>query len=592
MDTENLIQTYPGLTRLLDAQGRVIAPLFDEWSRQVLRTAYMHSRSKTSVADFLRWGLDHGAPAATCVPLFLALLSNLDGHMQTSNNPFQDLRTHHPQALQDMFRSVWGSSDTAPTDMVWSTAMQFKYAPDPATLYQPSQFTTKSKAPGAALAWARQLPVQHHLSVFTMEDLPHRLMRATMGEEGYRLWQMGAWFDLLSRNQNVDDVSGSTYNPYGALRCVIFPGLAIGDAPEPKAFMETCFKRYKGKKMAQDLLEGTAKAMDWAQDQQRPDALAYCSSIVQHLIPHALAEDLNRGSEADRMDRVVIQCLNSGKLTVPEAWTWIEQRMAPQVKRPIALSILSGAPLPLLELVAKVWLKNPLFKSVGKAVEEWGQGMVWRGHSVGAMVGALTNDQWTTLLDEWNTPEKSMHACALLTSSHPRVESFKYTQQARLALAAESLRFLDLTDSLNSSTLRWNSESFLWRHSSENMASMALPQPMEFFSRVFPQYLPTWQQLSVEMVQSLPESSRNDLRLQGSPFVYPREARTVIDAMVAVLMDAPVSAAALREMRNMVGGDIPYETLLANTLKGDDTTFVLPDVFPMDTGGFGEPDPM
>ena len=62
--------------------------------------------------------------------------------------------------------------------------------------------------------------------------------------------------------------------------------------------------------------------------------------------------------------------------------------------------------------------------------------------------------------------------------------------------------------------------------------------------------------------------------------------------MVAVLMDAPVSAAALREMRNMVGGDIPYETLLANTLKGDDTTFVLPDVFPMDTGGFGEPDPM
>lgn len=507
MDTENLIQTYPGLTRLLDAQGRVIAPLFDEWSRQVLRTAYMHSRSKTSVADFLRWGLDHGAPAATCVPLFLALLSNLDGHMQTSNNPLQDLRTHHPQALQDMFRSVWGSSDTAPTD-------------------------------------------------------------------------------------NVDDVSGSTYNPYGALRCVIFPGLAIGDAPEPKAFMETCFKRYKGKKMAQDLLEGTAKAMDWAQDQQRPDALAYCSSIVQHLIPHALAEDLNRGSEAARMDRVVIQCLNSGKLTVPEAWTWIEQRMAPQVKRPITWSILSGAPLPLLELVAKVWLKNPLFKSVGKAVEEWGQGMVWRGHSVGAMVGALTDDQWTTLLDEWNTPEKSMHACALLTSSHPRVESFKYTQQARLALAAESLRFLDLTDSLNSSTLRGNSESFLWRHSSENMASMALPQPMEFFSRVFPQYLPTWQQLSVEMVQSLPESSRNDLRLHGSPFVYPREARTVIDAMVAVLMDAPVSAAALREMRNMVGGDIPYETLLANTLKGDDTTFVLPDVFPMDTGGFGEPAPM
>ena len=559
------------LTCLLDADATVIHPLFLEWGRQLKRSAHFHTYRNYPLSDFLFWGLQHGASAESCLPLFEMAVGQLENNTAKPSLFLEQMKREHPNQLQELFKRLWypDPNSKPSVDPIWSTALMFKYAPTPSALYNASVYQSRS-----TIGWAKQLSVQRNLSYCSLEALPHQTMLDTMGPESYRLWQLGAWFDLLSRNQAVDGVTGSTYSPYASLRCVIFPGLAINEAPSPQTFMEACFKRYKGKKMAQDLLEGTHRAMDWAEEHDRQDALAYCSALLQHLIPHAVREGLNNSSEADRMDRAVVHCAATGKLAIEDAWEWVRHRQHPAVRRPIAIPTLMQAPVDLLvKIVQTHHAKTP---TLGDSIHQW-CGLL--GHSkraAQAVVQALTDAQWNTLLKEWDTPTRSTVLCSLLCAEHPRIEALKCTTQARIALAAESLRFLD---DAHASDKRLTNHLVLWTRDNNSLTSMALPQPLAFFAQVFPQYMSTWQRLGLDMLTRIPESVQANTAWHGHPLLYPTEAQGIIDGVVSLLMDADVKASALRDMRSMVGGDVPYETLLTNTLRPTEHAFELPATF-------------
>lgn len=569
----SLFLRQPHLQWILDDNNNIIEPLLHQLSLNAL-SQQMHPKNGIDVKDIFLWAIEKNVSRSglqTTFNWWYQTAIQLRGDQIESDLLLNNLKTNHPDLLQPLLENL------NLTNNVWETSFAIKYAPDPQQVWDAHKSWPAFYKSNNALAWVKkEISHQGSCNLAIPDKVITKTMHGIMGHKPFELWQYGAYMSVLSQNKHTPQgaPSGTRYG-FALALLTIESAIDLGCSPAASTLALDTARRYKGKELIQDMLTGLDYCMEKYETEGKNVNLNYCTAILNTIIPLAIKEGLANGQNASMMDQKITKSISDGRIDASIAYAWFETRI--NMARKIPVFIQRHAPLwPLalrakLILLEKTHLHQPQKSEAQNTlnlIEHWH----FESTSTCILLDNMTTTQWNALQDELDSNAHTCTVVALLKVPHPKIDAYKSSSRARIAVVAACLVFIDAADFKTEPESKILANAF--KDHTKSIDSLSLPQPLFYFANCFPQYRATWQRLACEMTNVHPENeSATSISARTK-----KNAKKIVNALASLMLGKLVDVQNMLLMRESLGSSITYEELVQLQFNPVDE-FALPDTF-------------
>lgn len=574
----SLLARQPELDWLLDPNGDINGPLFDQWGLKLLQHA-QNNKGLSDVKDAVLWGLEKNVD-----PKHLQNGFNwLHKYFVTSHTKnkeatsfFSEVKQKYPDALQQLL------SNTRTSNSVWNTALLMKYAPDPKKMWESNPNNTAYYTGTTPLSWSKKETQHDNCSpcAYPTEDTI-KTMHDVMGPKAFALWQYGAFMHLLSLNiySSEGPPSGKKYGAPLAFD-VLEPAIRLGLAPDPQTLALDTVRRYKGKGLVEDLLIGLNHAMDKYEAEDNQDGLKYCSTMLNNIIPFAIRDGLSYDINASGVDTRLTHGLAHNRLDQAVAESWFEDRLRHgHTKRPLNIQECAGVwPRDMQErlFALQIALHHDPSKTVAGNTIAFLQRIGFNPALVPVVLDSLSDDTWHAVQKELDSNDETSSVVSLLRTKHPRIDAYKNSPRARTAITVACMYYVNQPPNTPCEPKYRQLAGLLYSSAQNGVGALSLPQPLAYFASCFPQYRETWRALAQDMANTaIAKNAAEPARVPGHS---PEDAHQVINAVASLMLGKSVDAQSLLQVRNMLDSAMSYEELVQTQMQ-ELETFKLPETF-------------